>query len=848
MSEGKKLLDSVDCKKGITLNSQIVDLLSILDKDISIEEQNAQITEYIKSLRQMQTEYYEAKQKGRSEQYRFIIDKVVDSIDEIPEDRIDEIKQLYLASIVDMSLFDSNQMEHKLIENVLDYKINELIMKQTSNMDFEAKEGILDLTPEKVRNFYSHMFNGDVPTYDRMTMDNAGKYSLYVCKDGETYADERLDKMVSFAEKHNMQSKVNTFMFYADFPKISEYVWQRQVSSTGLNEKEQQQYLKEKVKNSLMGYVEHLAQNYGDRIENVDIFNELIYDPDMLEQREIFEEEHSYHPREKGWQKYLNLEDLCEMALTARKLMPEATFTYNDMNWVNPEKRQKIIKIVKEIQSIENRYRQEGKLGKDEKGLIDIIGFEAHLTTGDKTQDIEKAFEDVEREIGLPIAITELDVARVGDDPLSREEITKQNRIIEKFAQLVQEGRIQELTVWSQSDEMSFMNDKCKRMVYASVILDENCNEKEYEPSKDVELQKFNYHTHTSLCGHADGTMEEYIKKAIEGGITDLGFSDHMPNPLGKGNPKQSMNLEQFHSQYIPMLEELRKKYKDQINLKVGLECEYYGEQGEKFPQLKKFREETEGKLDYMILGQHFALKRDENGKLKMPPEMSSKTSSQYPLDYAMTVVEAIKSGKFAYVAHPDIFLGGRDGVPEEEKALYLENAKKATQMICEVASKNNIPLEVNLGSISAIEAGIKDKMQDGSYAYPVPEFWKVAQAYGCKILIGMDAHTPEALREKDNEIIAKRLLEDKDIELDYLESYEPRGIEQNIGEKEDNRTEQDYTITPNKIGKKTIYTHIGKKDMSKAVVDRKVEERTHPQELDPHNHNGSQGGTNDGR
>ena len=139
MSKEKKLLDSVDCKKGITLNSQIVDLLSILDKDISIEEQNAQITEYIESLRQMQTEYYEAKQKGRSEQYRFIIDKVVDSIDEIPEDRIDEIKQLYLASIVDMSLFDSNQMEHKLIESGFDYKINELIMKQTSNMDFEAK-------------------------------------------------------------------------------------------------------------------------------------------------------------------------------------------------------------------------------------------------------------------------------------------------------------------------------------------------------------------------------------------------------------------------------------------------------------------------------------------------------------------------------------------------------------------------------------------------------------------------------------------------------------------------------------------------------------------------------------
>lgn len=57
-----------------------------------------------------------------------------------------------------------------------------------------------------------------------------------------------------------------------------------------------------------------------------------------------------------------------------------------------------------------------------------------------------------------------------------------------------------------------------------------------------------------------------------------------------------------------------------------------------------------------------------------------------------------------------------------------------------------------------------------------------------------------------------------------------------------------EYTITPNKIGKKSIYTHIGKKDIAKGVVDRKVEERTHPQEIEPHSYNVGQGGTNDGR
>jgi GH35 family endo-1,4-beta-xylanase len=145
--------------------------------------------------------------------------------------------------------------------------------------------------------------------------------------------------MISFAEKHNMKSKVNTFMFYADFPKILEDVWLKQASSQGLDDTEKHQFVKEKMKNSLMGYVSHLAQNYGDRIENVDIFNELIYDPNMIEKREIFEEKHSYHPRTEGWQKYLDLEDLCEMALTARKLMPETIFTYNDMNWDNSRKK-----------------------------------------------------------------------------------------------------------------------------------------------------------------------------------------------------------------------------------------------------------------------------------------------------------------------------------------------------------------------------------------------------------------------------------------------------------------------------------------------------------------------------
>ena len=39
------------------------------------------------------------------------------------------------------------------------------------------------------------------------------------------------------------------------------------------------------------------------------------------------------------------------------------------------------------------------------------------------------------------------------------------------------------------------------------------------------------YHTHTSRCGHAYGSDEDYVLKAIELGYKELGFSDHIMIP-----------------------------------------------------------------------------------------------------------------------------------------------------------------------------------------------------------------------------------------------------------------------------------------------------------------------------
>ena len=44
-------------------------------------------------------------------------------------------------------------------------------------------------------------------------------------------------------------------------------------------------------------------------------------------------------------------------------------------------------------------------------------------------------------------------------------------------------------------------------------------------------MLKANYHTHTYLCGHATGDVDDYVNEAIRLGFSELGMSDHAHTP-----------------------------------------------------------------------------------------------------------------------------------------------------------------------------------------------------------------------------------------------------------------------------------------------------------------------------
>lgn len=232
---------------------------------------------------------------------------------------------------------------------------------------------------------------------------------------------------------------------------------------------------------------------------------------------------------------------------------------------------------------------------------------------------------------------------------------------------------------------------------------------------------KANYHTHTIRCNHAYDCDEAYVKEAIKGGFQELGFSDHAcwqykSNFTGRIR----MKVEEFDD-YYQSLSLLKEKYKDQISIKIGLECEYFPAY---MDWLKQFIKDKH--LDYIILGNHFH-HSDENGVYYGRVCNDDAMLTQYVDD----VIEGLETGLYSYLAHPDLFMRGRSN--------FDEHAIRESMRLCQYCKEHNVPLEFNLEGMH---------MNDvcGYMAYPHDEFWKVAAEVGNDAIIGVDAHDSKSL------------------------------------------------------------------------------------------------------
>lgn len=234
---------------------------------------------------------------------------------------------------------------------------------------------------------------------------------------------------------------------------------------------------------------------------------------------------------------------------------------------------------------------------------------------------------------------------------------------------------------------------------------------------------KINLHTHTERCGHASGTDEEFVLAAIDAGFTTLGFSDHTPFPYEDGYVNGTKMLPDELDGYVASVLSLKEKYRDKIEILLGLECE-------SVPRFFPYLKEISKGMDYLILGNHadWSVGEVYAGNLKTPEQLEK---------YIQTAVEGMESGLFLYLAHPDLMLGGYP--------VFDDAAKDLSRQLCREANRLHMPVEYNL-------YGLFKGTKPGCLGYPYTPFWEIAAEENVRAVVGVDAHLPQNLTEADME------------------------------------------------------------------------------------------------
>ncbi|GAX62852.1 histidinol phosphatase and related hydrolases of the PHP family [Candidatus Scalindua japonica] len=227
------------------------------------------------------------------------------------------------------------------------------------------------------------------------------------------------------------------------------------------------------------------------------------------------------------------------------------------------------------------------------------------------------------------------------------------------------------------------------------------------------------YHIHTSRCGHADGKMIDYVKKAIECGIDEIGFNDHLPLNGDSGKVLGlAMGLEELPG-YVKEVKQLRKLF-PQIRIKLGVEADYT-------PESVSYTRELLNKynFDYVVGSVHYI----GEWAFDHPGEREKWDSKDVDLvykDYFELLRKSARTSLFDIIGHCDLVKKFGDR-PNNEISQDLEDTAK-------VFKECGVAIEINT-------SGLRKPVSE---IYPSCDILNVYQKYDIPIVFGSDAHTPD--------------------------------------------------------------------------------------------------------
>ncbi|QCX32617.1 histidinol-phosphatase HisJ family protein [Caloramator sp. E03] len=223
------------------------------------------------------------------------------------------------------------------------------------------------------------------------------------------------------------------------------------------------------------------------------------------------------------------------------------------------------------------------------------------------------------------------------------------------------------------------------------------------------------YHVHSNFSDDSTCEMEDEIKKAISLGIDEICFTEHVDYGV-----KTDLNCN--YEAYIKEFQRCKEKYKNEINIKLGIEF------GIQVDTIEKFKEDFDKyNFDFVILSCH----QVDNKEFWTYEFQEGKTQQEYNERYYEEILKVIKKyDEYSVLGHLDM-IKRYDKFGEYPD----ENVKELIIEILKHVIEHEKGIEVNTSSF-------RYKLADLT---PSKYILKLYKDLGGRIItIGSDAHKDE--------------------------------------------------------------------------------------------------------
>lgn len=234
-------------------------------------------------------------------------------------------------------------------------------------------------------------------------------------------------------------------------------------------------------------------------------------------------------------------------------------------------------------------------------------------------------------------------------------------------------------------------------------------------------------HCHTPLCKHAFGEPDEFAEAALERGFKGITFTCHCPLP-DRFSASVRMDPEQY-GDYVDMISATRAKFADRLDVRLGLESDYY-------PGVEPWLEELHSRvpLSHVLGSVHYQV--SDYRKIYYKGDLFA-----YQQLYYEHLAQSAETGLYDTLAHPDLIKN------ESPTEWDFEKVRPFIARSLDRIAATGVAMELNT-------SGMLKSLPEMN---PSPSQLAMMQERGIPVVIGADAHVPE--RVGDGYVTALNLL-----------------------------------------------------------------------------------------